>query len=182
MSHASVSLLSFSGAKEATQAAGFRFGQCGVHSSRPMMLDDLGALLDCAAAYFGRAHYLSAIVDANCLAKPTMISRMKSAQHLAQIYVLDPLAPASCVLRRLWSMDSASLPLLALLMALARDPWLAATIDKAVNALAAEPRRSVHAVPKFGTCATGLTLRGPRAGQGSETITAWRISIHVYMA
>ena len=71
------------------------------------MLEDLAAALDSTAAGAGRDDYREAIVDANCLSKPTAATRALSRQRLSELYGLDPRVPLFRVLRRLWPLDRA---------------------------------------------------------------------------
>ena len=57
------------------EAAGFRLGAKGTHTSRTMMLAELNAVLAAAGADAARADYIAAIVEANCLSKPTAATR-----------------------------------------------------------------------------------------------------------
>lgn len=91
------------------------------------MLEELAAALDSTASDAGRDDYREAIVDANCLSKPTAATRALSRQRLSELYGLDPRLPLFRVLRRLWPLDRGARPLLALLAAVARDPLLAAS-------------------------------------------------------
>lgn len=105
---------------------GFRHGRVGTHTSRTIMLDELVALFASARDDASRGDYAAAIVDANCLSKPTSSARRLSNQRLHELYGLDPAVPMFRALRRLWDLDAAARPLLAS-CALARDPLLAAT-------------------------------------------------------
>jgi hypothetical protein len=106
---------------------GFRFGAKGTHTSRTMMLEELTRVLEVTAPDARRADYAAAIVDGNCLSKPTASTRRLSNQRLGELYGLDPRMPLFRVLRRLWDIGADGRPLLALLAAIARDPLLAAT-------------------------------------------------------
>jgi len=97
-----------------------------------MMLDELAATLGCAPADAPRAAYIAAIVEDNCLGKPTSATRVLSAQRLSELYALDPEVPLFRIMRNLWQRDEGGRPLLALLVALARDPLLAATASAVV--------------------------------------------------
>lgn len=103
---------------------GFRFGHSGPHAARTMMLDDLRRLLGEVAPEAGRAEYASAVIDANRLGKPTRKARELALRHLATLYALEPSNPVFRALRRLWPLNAAAQPLLALVVALARDPLL----------------------------------------------------------
>ena len=107
--------------------AGFRFGAKGTHTSRTMMLAELGAVFDAASAHADRSEYAVAIIEENCVAKPTVSTRRLTNQRLGELYGLDPSIPVFRVLRKLWDRDAAGRPLLAIQCAIARDPLLAAT-------------------------------------------------------
>src|SRR5947207_9802371 len=106
---------------------GSRTGDRGTHTSRTMMLDELRAPLADAPQDAPHATYVAAIVEHNCLGKPTSATRVLSAQRLSELYALDPSVRLFRVMRSLWRLDERGQPLLALLVALARDPLLAAT-------------------------------------------------------
>ncbi len=109
------------------RAAGFRWGEKGTHTSRTMMLEELRALLGCSSPDATRAEYVAAIYEDNCLGKRTVATRKLSAQRLSELYGLDPEIPLFRMMRRFWYTDGDGRPLLALLLALARDPLLRAT-------------------------------------------------------
>src|SRR5947207_15636178 len=106
---------------------GSRTGDRGTHTSRTMMLDELRAPLADAPQDAPHATYVEAIVEDNCLGKPTSATRVLSAQRLSELYALEPDVPLFRLMRNLWGLDERCQPLLALLVALARDPLLAAT-------------------------------------------------------
>jgi hypothetical protein len=93
-----------------------------------MMFEELRLVLQATAPEARRTNYASAIIEGNCLSKPTGVTRRLSNQRLGELYGLDPAIPLFRILRRLWSLDPEGQPLLALLAAIARDPLLAATI------------------------------------------------------
>ncbi|WP_240920666.1 hypothetical protein [Rubrivivax sp. JA1026] len=110
------------------QALGFRFGLNGPHAARTMMLADLRQLLAHTARDATRADYARAVVEENALGKPTRRARQLALRHLVTLYGLDPTNPIFRALRRLWPLDEAAQPLLALAVALARDPLLRVTV------------------------------------------------------
>lgn len=59
--------------------------------------------------------------------KPTKKARELALRHMATLYGLDPSNPIFRALRRLWPLDTAAQPMLALAVALARDPLLRGT-------------------------------------------------------
>lgn len=106
---------------------GFRFGINGPHAARTMMLDDLRQLLSHVPVDAERAEYESAVVDNNVLGKPTRKARELALRHMATLYALDPANPIFRAMRRLWAFDEHAQPMLALAVALARDPLLRGT-------------------------------------------------------
>ncbi len=92
-----------------------------------MMLEDMRILLAHVPANAARADYAAAVVDDNLLGKPTKKARELAFRHLVSLYGLDLANPIFRALRRLWQLDEGAQPLLALAVALARDPLLRAT-------------------------------------------------------
>jgi hypothetical protein len=117
---------------------GFRFGDRGTHTSRTMMLSELRATLAGAPGDARHLDYVAAIVEHNCLGKPTSATRVLTAQRLSELYALDPDVPLFRIIRNLWRLDERGQPLLALLVALARDPLLAATAPAVIPLKAGE--------------------------------------------
>jgi len=108
---------------------GFRFGEKGTHTSRTIMLHELTLLLDYHPKNATREQYLTAIQDDNCLGKRTVATRRLSGQRLSEMYALDPDVLLFRVMKRLWYVDRDARPLLAILLALARDPLLRITVN-----------------------------------------------------
>ena len=106
----------------------------GTHTSRTMMLAELSDLLAATPATATADDLKSAIIDHNVLAKNTMSGRKRSHRYLRELYGLDPQQLLFRALRDLWDQDSASQPLLALLVCLARDPLLRATASAILRA------------------------------------------------
>lgn len=91
------------------------------------MLDELSQLLDAVPSDAPREGYARAVVECNCLGKRTAATRKFSLQHLTELYALNTRVILFRVLRELWGSHQKSRPLLALLLALARDPLLRTT-------------------------------------------------------
>ena len=91
------------------------------------MLEELSQLLDSSPLEASRRDYEHAIVEDNCLGKRTAATRKLSLQRLSELYGLDRRVLLFRVLRDLWTGHESSRPLLAMLLALARDPLLRAT-------------------------------------------------------
>lgn len=108
-------------------ALGFRVGQKGVHNTRTMMLGDLEVLLGEVLPEAPPEAYAEAIIEENVLAKNTDSTRRYNARRLAELYGLDPALPLFRTFRWYWDRADAGRPLLAMLLALARDPILRMT-------------------------------------------------------
>ena len=106
---------------------GLRFGTNGPHAARTMMLDDLRILFAHVSANAAQADYVRAVFTDNILGKPTKKSRELALKHLTNLYGLDANLALFRALRRLWPIDEAAQPVLALTAALARDPLLRGT-------------------------------------------------------
>jgi hypothetical protein len=99
----------------------------GTHTSRTIMLHDLTALLAAVDMDASRADYERAVLDDNVLSKRSDNTRLRSLRYLRELYVLDPMSPLFRGLRQLWDADYTAQPMLALVVALSRDPVLRAT-------------------------------------------------------
>ena len=115
------------------ESIGFRVGDKGTHTSRTMMFYELTDLLEAIPTDAERGTYLAAIIEENILAKNTVSTRKLTSQRLSELYSFDRSVPLYRVLRWLWERDKNGRPLLALLLALARDPLLRVTIDPVLN-------------------------------------------------
>ncbi|SDT86902.1 hypothetical protein SAMN05216296_0063 [Pseudomonas pohangensis] len=113
--------------EEALTSLGFRFGINGPHAARTMMIDDLKQLLEHVPIEAEQGAYAQAVIEENMLGKPTKKARELSYRHLTALYGLNQSNPLFRALRRLWRQDTAAQPLLALAVAMARDPLLRAT-------------------------------------------------------
>ena len=91
------------------------------------MRAELDELLAAKPGPCSREEYSGAIVDDNVLGKQTTATRRTTDQRLGELYGLDPKLPIFRALRRTWSADPTGRPLLAMLVALARDPLLRST-------------------------------------------------------
>lgn len=92
-----------------------------------MMLEDVRTLFDHVPAGAEHDEYANHVVALNVLRKPTKKARELAFRHLSALYGLDPNLALFRVLRRLWRIDEPAQPLLALMVALARDPLLRST-------------------------------------------------------
>lgn len=89
-----------------------------------MMLEELNRLFEHTQPETTREGYKDEIVSLNVLGKPTQKSRLLTYGHLAELHGLDNAIPLFRVFRLLWVLDAPARPVLALMLALARDPVL----------------------------------------------------------
>jgi hypothetical protein len=118
----------------ALETFGLKFSPGGAHISRTMMLAELAAVLAAVPVGAGAADYREAILQRNVLGKDTDSTRQKSLRHLRELYALDEARPIFGLLRKLHASDAASLPLLAVQVAWARDPLFRATTPPIMDA------------------------------------------------
>ena len=112
---------------------GFRAGERGTHTSRTIMLQELTHLLAATIVTATHHDYVRVAMEENCLGKRTAATRRLSIQRLTELYGLDRRLTLFRVLRELWERDESSRALLAMLLALARDPLLRATAGAVVG-------------------------------------------------
>ena len=104
-----------------------------------MMLRELRDLLAAVPdEHATRKEFALAIIERNELAKETASNRRLTNKRLGELYGLDGRLPIFRALRRVWNLDLAGRPLIALLCALARDPLLRATSEKVLSLRPAE--------------------------------------------
>ncbi|MCK2088045.1 hypothetical protein MXC99_07625 [Thauera aromatica] len=103
---------------------GYRLGRGGTHAARTMMLDELMLLFEHTSPNTVHNGYRDEVVNLNILGKPTQKSRQLTFGHLVELYGLDPAIPVFRVFRKLWTLDETARPVLALMLALVRDPLL----------------------------------------------------------
>lgn len=129
-----LSSLGFPSASLALEAFGLKFSSGGPHISRTMMTQELRDVLAGVPRRSGAADYREAILQRNVLGKNTDSTRRESLRRLRELYVLDEATPIFGLLRKLHAIDAASLSLLAIQVAWARDPLLRATTPPIMDA------------------------------------------------
>ena len=127
-----------SSAARGLEAFGMKLSAGGAHISRTMMLQEISAVLAAVPGGASASDYREQIVDRNVLGKTTDSTRLKTLRHLRELYALDEGVPLFGLLRKLYLLDIADLPLLALQVAWARDPLLRATTAPVLDALEGE--------------------------------------------
>jgi hypothetical protein len=65
--------------------------------------------------------YRTAVVEENILGRPTQAGRLRTFRHLRELYLFDPAHAPFIALRRLWDVDVDAQPLIAGILAVARD-------------------------------------------------------------
>ena len=159
--------------------AGFREGEKGTHTSRTSMVAELTDLLAVAPDATTRTEFTRAIVEENALGKATLATRKLTAQRLAELYGLDDGIPLFRLLRGLWKLDHDARPVLATLVALARDPILRASAP-AVARLSPGDAPSKDDVMGVVREATGSRFNGDVLGKIARNVLAsWTKSGHL---
>ncbi len=103
---------------------GFKFGKNGAHSARSMMLEELKQLFQGLPTEADKARYEQDIVKFNVLHKTSENARKLTFRHMVDLYGLSPEIPLFKIFRELWEFSEEAQPLLALQLAVARDPLL----------------------------------------------------------
>lgn len=93
------------------------------------MTSDLSLILEGVPADSVAQRYRQAIIDDNLLGKATRSTRLKTAGHLASLYILDPSKAVFRLLRHFWVADQTGRPMLVYLAATARDRLLRESSD-----------------------------------------------------
>ncbi|NYA44686.1 hypothetical protein HZI31_15410 [Serratia fonticola] len=106
---------------------GFKFGKSGAHSARSLMYAELKTLLNARPCEATRYDYQQDIELFNRLHKSSGNARKLTFRHLVDLYGISPEIPLFRVFRQLWDRSEEAQPLLALQLALVRDPLLRKT-------------------------------------------------------
>ncbi|SIR15462.1 hypothetical protein SAMN05421840_11013 [Shewanella morhuae] len=112
---------------------GFKFGKNGAHSARSMMIEELSTLLFSCPENSMRPDYERDIVEFNILHKPTEKSRKLTYRHLVDLYGLSLEVPLFIILRKFWALSEDAHAILALQLAVARDPILRGSAELILN-------------------------------------------------
>ena len=103
------------------------------HTSRSISYNDLETLLSRVPRALKKGAYRSAILNDNVLGKPTMVTRLRSADVLSKLYELDIFSESFHYFLLLWQHSESHRELLAMLMALHTDSLLSSTADVILN-------------------------------------------------
>lgn len=103
---------------------GFKFGRNGAHSARSMMIEELKELLFARDESATKQDYEDDIINFNILHKPTEKSRTLTFRHLVDLYGMSMNIPLFNIFRQWWELSEDAQPILALQLAVARDPIL----------------------------------------------------------
>ena len=143
------------------------------------MLGELSVLFDALPADARREDYADAMVGENVLGKPTLAARRSVRQRLTELYGLDPRLPLFRVLRRLWDVDPAGRPLLAMLCALARDPLLRSTAQPALGLAPGETLERSAFLAHVREAAGDRFNDAVLAKVAANALRSWRTSGHL---
>ena len=164
---------------ELPENVGFRNGDCGVHSSRDMMLDELKILLTTKPADSSKEDYRKAIIEENVLSKKTAQTRRTTAKKMCELYTLDPKVVLFRILRFLWDREDKGRPLLACLCAHARDPILRMTSHAVLSAPEGAPVSSAMLAQAVNAATSGRFYPSTVQAIGSRAVSSWTQSGHL---
>ena len=160
-------------------AFGLKFSPGGAHLSRTMMLRELEAVLAALPVGSVTADYRAAILARNVLGKETDSTRQKSLRHLRELYALDEASPFFGLLRCLHAIDPASLPLLAVQAAWARDPLFRATTPPVLDASAGDRVATTSLVQALEALYPGHYSEVSRKAIAQHAASSWTQSGHL---
>lgn len=93
----------------------------GTNTSHTIAVDLLTSICNAVSACASKEDYRRVAVEENLLGKATLAGRMRTYRYLRELYLLDPSELLFRALRDLWDEDPAARPLMAGLVAYARD-------------------------------------------------------------
>lgn len=114
--------------RKALTQQGFKYSKSGAHAARSMMIKELQQLFAVTDTSANDEVYREAVLTFNALQKATGNSRKLTLGHLKDLYGLSPDIPLFFVFRQWWDVSEAAQPLLALQLAIARDPLLRGSV------------------------------------------------------
>jgi hypothetical protein len=173
------STIGFPASSPALEAFGLKFSSGGAHISRTMMLKELGAVLASVPKDSGVADYREAILQQNVLGKTTDSTRRESLRRLRELYALDEATPIFGLLRKLYAIDSESLPLLAIQVAWARDPLLRATTPPITDAADGQRVETAGLAQSFEAAFPGQYSELSRNQTARHAASSWTQSGHL---
>lgn len=115
------------------EALGFKVGKSGAHSARSLMIEELSILLDTFPEGATVEKLKEEIITFNLLRKPTANSRRLTYRHLLDLYALSDDVCLFRAFRKLWNQAPSARPVLALQLALCRDPLLRLSLPKMLD-------------------------------------------------
>lgn len=132
---------------------GLRPSGGGAHQSKTLMYSELNDLLHGGTTE--NADFRSKVLDENILGKATASSRESVFRNLSSLYGLATIPPLTKAFFRLVKHGNANHPILALLVALARDPLLRETAIVVVDAPVGASVQWVRFAERFNTLYPG---------------------------
>jgi hypothetical protein len=144
-----------------------------------MMLAELRVLLAEVPREASRRAYAQSIVAGNILRKRTEATRKLTAQRLSELYGLDPAVPIFRFLRLYWRSDTEESGVVALLVALARDPLLRATAETVLRTRPGEELRRQEMAEAVQKIAGGRLSEATIAKVVRNAASTWTQSSHL---
>ena len=159
---------------------GLKFSDGGPHISRTMMLAELTTVLGAMKRGASADDYREAILVRNVLSKATISTRGESLRRLRELYALDEARPIFGLLTKLYEIDPASLPLLALQVAFGRDPTFRATAPAVFKAAYGARVETANLTQAFAETFPGQYSESSQGQTGRHAASSWTQSGHLF--
>ncbi len=137
------------------------------------MLTELRQLLAGVGTEADYPDYERAVVQDNVLGKATQSTREKTWRHLRELYGLAPNLQIFRAMRDLWEADAAGQPLLAGLLALARDPVFRCTAETITGLVRGEELSTAVLSGRVAEVYPGRYSSGVLARVGRNLASSW---------
>jgi hypothetical protein len=160
-------------------ACGFVNEPVGTHTSRTIMVPELRMLLAAVASTAEYPTIRAAVVDDNVCGKATVSGRRELFRRLSELYSFRSDAAIYRAFRLLWNTDAPDAPLLAMLLACARDPLLRSTAPIVLDAAPGD-HLTPHELADVVEAAFPFRYSPIiRSSAGRHTIASWAQSGHL---
>jgi hypothetical protein len=151
----------------------------GSTTSQTITIASLGSLIDSVPATASAGTYEQAVVDENVLGKGSDSARRRVFRHLRELYILRPDSILFRALRDLWAIDPAARPLLAGLVAVARDAAFRASSLAILNSSPGEVVKAVDLAAAVDERFPGNYGEGTLGKIGRNTFSSWTQTGHL---
>lgn len=143
------------------------------------MLAELRSLLEAVPPGAGLEEYHRTATEDNALRKSSATARSGAFRRLREVYALEPRVPLFRALRDLWDADPAAQPLLAGLLAAARDPIFRASASLILRTTKGEPVTAGAVATHMGEVFPGRYGENTLSKIGRNIVSSWTQTGHL---